>query len=105
MLKLVENDNERTVNIHVDETAQIILPENATTGFRWAIDYCDEQFLEVISSAPGYTPDAVGSVGEVVFIIRGKKTGIGEIRLKNWRSWESDGSVINRFRVRFTIVP
>ena len=38
MLSLVEKDSGRTIDIRSGETVQITLPENATTGYRWAID-------------------------------------------------------------------
>jgi len=39
----------------------------------------------------------------VSFTFRAKKSG--EIALKNWRHWEGDSSVTNRFRVRLRIEP
>jgi hypothetical protein len=38
MLLLVEKDNDRTVDIRQGESVRISLPENATSGYRWAID-------------------------------------------------------------------
>jgi hypothetical protein len=34
------------------EVDRICLPENATTGFRWAIDRYDEQLFEVVATEP-----------------------------------------------------
>ena len=84
---------------------RINLAENATTGFRWAIDRYDEQLFEVVATEPHYPNNAIGAGGEVSFIFRAKKPGSGEIALKNWRHWEGDSSVTNRFRVRLRIEP
>src|SRR5258705_5417551 len=94
MLLLAEKDNDRTVDIRLGETVKITLPENATTGYRWAIDRYNEEFIEALATEPHYTAKAIGSGGEVAFIFQGKKIGTGEITLKHWRQWEGDTSVI-----------
>jgi inhibitor of cysteine peptidase len=105
MLTLAQTDNDRTVDIRVGESVRISLPENATTGFRWAIDRFDEEFIEAVATEPHYPSNAIGAGGEVSFIFRAKKTGTGEIVLKNWRHWEGEPSVTARFRVRLHVQP
>ena len=105
MQLLVESDNGRTVDIHVDELVRVNLPENATSGYRWAIDSYDEECLETLATEPRYTAEALGSGGDVTFIFRGKKIGTGEIVLKHWRHWEGDASVTTRFRILLHVQP
>ena len=105
MLLLVEKDNDRTMDIHLDETVQISLPENATTGYRWEIDRYDEALIKMLATEPCYTSNAIGSGGVVAFIFQGKKIGSGEIALKHWRSWEGDASVVARFHIRLNVIP
>jgi inhibitor of cysteine peptidase len=105
MLLLTQRDNDGTVEVHVGGSLRINLPENATTGFRWAIDRYDEQLFELVATEPHYPKNAIGSGGEVAFVFRAKKPGSGGIVLKNWRHWEGDSSVANRFRVRLRIEP
>jgi len=105
MLSLVETDNDRTVDIRLGETVKITLPENATTGYRWAIDRYDDEFIEALATEPHYTAKAIGSGGEVAFIFQGKKIGTGEIALKHWRHWEGDSSVTTRFRILLHVQP
>ena len=105
MLSLVESDNGRTVDIRLGESVRITLAENATTGYRWAIDYYDEEFIEALSTEPSYTANAIGSGGEVTFIFKGKKIGTGQIVLKHWRHWEGDSSITTRFRIRLRVQP
>jgi inhibitor of cysteine peptidase len=105
MLLLVEKDNGRTVDIRLGETVRVTLPENATTGYRWAIDRYDEEFVEALATEPRYPANAVGSGGEVAFVFQGKKIGTGEIALKYWRHWEGDSSVTTRFRIRLHVQP
>ncbi|MEI6848054.1 MAG: protease inhibitor I42 family protein [Chlorobiaceae bacterium] len=103
-MMLVEKNNGQTVNIRLGETTQITLPENATTGYRWGIDQYDEEFITILDTEPHYTANAVGSGGAVTFIVQGKKIGLGEVLLKNWRIWEGDSSVSERFHIKLNVV-
>jgi len=105
MQSLVQSDDGRTVDIRQGETVRVTLQENATTGYRWAIDRLDEEFIAALATEPRYTASAVGSGGEVAFVFQGKKIGTGEIVLKHWRHWEGDSSVIARFRIRLHVQP
>ena len=103
---LVAKDNNRTVDIRQDETVSITLPENATTGYSWTVEsYDKELFNELFSEAHYPATTAVGSGGEVGFIFKGKKSGTGDIKLKHWRSWEGDSSVIGRFHIKIHVMP
>ena len=44
MLLLTQTDNDRTAEVHIGGSVRINLAENATTGFRWAIDRYDEHY-------------------------------------------------------------
>jgi len=103
MLSLVEADNGRTVDIQQGDTVRITLPENATTGYRWAVDRVDESFIEALESEPHYAPSGVGSGGEIAFVFRAKAVGSGEIVLKHWRHWAGDSSIIGRFRIQLRV--
>ncbi len=102
----VETDHDRTVDIRLNETVRIRLPENATTGYRWISDHYDKAlFLELPSEAHYPAATGVGSGGDVTFIFEAKSIGTGEIELKQWRSWEGESSVISRFKIRIHVVP
>ena len=105
MLLKFEKDNDETAEMRLDETVQIILRENATTGYRWTIDRYDKEFIEALATEPRYATNATGSGGEVAFIFKAKKIGTGEIALKHWRHWEGDSSVSSRFRLRLCVLP
>ena len=105
MLTIVESDNGRMVEVRLGEPVKINLPENATTGYRWAIDRYDEEFIEALATEPRYPANAIGSGGEVTFVFQGKKIGTGEILLKHWRHWEGDSSITNRFHIRLNVQP
>lgn len=105
MQTLTEADNDRTIDIAVGDTVRIGLPENATTGYRWAVDRVDGEAIEAVGSEPHYAGNAVGSGGDVTFTFGAKKSGSGEIVLKYWRHFEGDASVQKRFRVRLNARP
>ena len=104
--QLVETDNNRTLDIRLDETVRITLPENATTGYRWTVESYDREFLSELPSEAHYpATTGVGSGGEVTFIFQAKKIGTGDIMLKQWRSWEGDSSAIARFHIQLRVQP
>ncbi len=98
MLSLTAADDGRTVALRMGEKIRISLPENAGGGYRWDIDRADGG-IEASGSQPHYSGEAVGSGGLMTFIFAAKKPGKGEIVLKNWRAFEGDTSVQQRFRL------
>jgi inhibitor of cysteine peptidase len=102
---LVGTDNNRTVDIHLNETVRITLPENATTGYAWTVESYDKALFNELPAEQHYPQGLVGAGGEVVFIFQGKKTGSGDILLKQWRSWEGDSSIIGRFHIKIKVLP
>src|SRR5262245_26326556 len=75
MLSLAETDNDRTLDIRLGETVRVTLQENATTGYRWAIDRYDGEFVEALATEARYPPNRIGAGGEVTFDFQGKKLG------------------------------
>ena len=105
MQSLTEADNERTVALRVGESVRLTLPENATTGYRWAIDRLDRDVVEEAGSEAHPSGGAIGSAGNVTFVFRAKKAGSGEVALKYWRHFEGDASIVKRFRFRLNATP
>lgn len=105
IIQLVEKDNGRTINIHRGDSFQITLAENATTGYRWAVEYYDKSVIDKLSSDAHYPERAFGSGGTVDFVFHAKSIGRGKICLKQWRQWEGDASVINRFVLQLEVLP
>ena len=105
MQSLTEADNGRTVDLRVGESVRLTLPENATTGYRWAIDRLDRDVVEEAGSEPHPSGGAIGSGSNVTFDFTAKKAGSGEVALKYWRHFEGDGSVVKRFSFRLNVQP
>ncbi len=85
--------------VHVGDELNLHLAENATTGYRWALDSYDAGLLELLETTANYPNAAVGSGGEALFRLRAHAFGASEITLKYWRHWEGAGSIIQRFAV------
>jgi inhibitor of cysteine peptidase len=104
MQSLTEADNERTVELRVGEGVRLTLPENATTGYRWAIDRLDRDSVEMAGSDSHYGV-GIGAAGNVTFDFTAKKADSSEIALKYWRHFEGDASIVKRFSFRLNVKP
>jgi inhibitor of cysteine peptidase len=104
-LTLLAEDSGKTLELMAGERVQLQLAENPSTGFQWALDLQDRQLsLE----ASDFTLDAggqPGSWGMRTFRFRVLEPGEARLRLKYWRQWEGERSVVNRFAILFRIRP
>jgi inhibitor of cysteine peptidase len=105
MLTLTDHDNGRRLPAHVGDVLEVHLGENATTGYRWALDSHDTAVLELVETTASYPKAAVGSGGEAIFRFRVVGAGSGALALKHWRHWEGAGSIIRRFAVTVDAAP
>jgi predicted secreted protein len=85
------DSNNKTIQVHTEDTIEISLNETPTAGYEWVIDNLSGDVCKLQSS--GYKPNASGAVGgsgmrTMVFVII--KTGKGHIKLKNWQRWSGD---------------
>jgi inhibitor of cysteine peptidase len=98
MVNLSEQDDGRRVSVAVGDTVEVRLPENATTGYRWAPEATDEARLQPLAQSGDYPATAqVGSGGYAVFRYRVRKAGEATLALTYRRSFETAGSGIRRF--------
>ncbi len=105
MLTLTGEDNGRHLAAHVNDVIELLLPENATTGYRWSLDGDDSPFLQLLDSTGNYPEAAVGSGGVAIFRFQVLRAGSGTLALKYWRHWEGEGSVVQRFSVTIDAGP
>jgi inhibitor of cysteine peptidase len=102
---LTEQNQGQTVDVRVGQQVVLSLPENATTGYRWAIDHLEANLVEAGEPTAQYPSTAIGSGGRVEWVFLVKAPGSTEIALKQWRPWEADRSVGERFRIQLRIAP
>lgn len=94
-----ECDDGTRVRAHVGDTIEVHLPENASTGYRWALDGIDAGMFELRQSDADYPEGLIGAGGEALFRITIRGPGTATLRLKYWRHWEGDHGVRKRFTV------
>jgi len=102
---LTSADNGRTVDLRVGAEAALRLPENPSTGYRWAVDAADWNLVAIEEGEYVSTSEMIGGGGEARWLIRAKAPGTTEIKLKRWRPWEGERSVVERYQVGLRISP
>jgi inhibitor of cysteine peptidase len=103
-ITLTEADNDRSVALKVGQAIAVTLPENASTGYRWAVDGADAALLTVRDPEASYPSGALGSGGHVTWTFVTKAPGATTVTLKRWRHWEGDASVVQRFGFHLSII-
>jgi len=98
-----ESENGKAVNIRAGDILEVRLHENATTGYRWALDAVDSPLVKVHEAQYSSPSSSVGGSGEVTWRIEARAPGSLEIKLKLWRSWEGEKSIQKRFGITLTI--
>jgi inhibitor of cysteine peptidase len=103
-ITLTQGDKGKSITVHIGDEIIINLPENPTTGYRWAIDKMDATVLvsqnPTFSSTPG---GAIGSGGTRTFTFIAKQPGTVHLQLKRWREWQGDSSIIDRYDITVQI--
>lgn len=100
-LTLTEKDNGKSVVAHVGDTIELSLPENPSTGFRWALEQDKTQHLEIldVSRQPAADMAMPGRGNRHVWRFRILQAGDTQLALRLWRTWEGDKSIIERYNV------
>ena len=97
---LNEQDSGRTIRLKRGTIITIRLVEKPTTMYRWAVEA--DIGLEQVGDQ-NEPDDRIGGTGVRVLQFRGKSVGSHELRMKNWREWEGESSVIGRFNARIIV--
>ena len=92
-----EQQSGNRIDVRSGDVVTVRLKENPTTGYRWAIEQAGGLQLEDDRNANvGPAPGASG-MRELNF--RAGAPGDHVLRLKQWRDWQGDASVIGRFQL------
>ena len=102
---LTESDNGKTIPLKVGAEATLRLPENPSTGYRWALDAADSSIAAVKEQSFEAGASAPGAGGVAQWTIRAAAPGSTTIKLKRWRPWEGDKSVVERYEVTVSVSP
>lgn len=103
-ITITEADEGKTFVLSQGNSIVITLSENPGTGYQWAIESLDLRMVELQSSTFSLPSNAgVGGGGERVLTFKTKATGMTQLQLKEWRPWEGDRSIVQRFKVTLQI--
>jgi inhibitor of cysteine peptidase len=95
---LTQEDKGKTFDIEMGDSLTLRLDETPTTGYVWAVDgNGDILMLQQSDFAPASA--AVGSGGRRIFSFLAQKAGDVTLRLKLWREWEGDSSIVDAFTI------
>lgn len=93
---LTRTDSGKTIDLRVGDRLLVRLEESPTTGFAWAREGGDDTLVQQASDfAPASA--GVGGGGLRSFLFMAEKAGVVQLRLRLWRAWEGDSSVIEVF--------
>ncbi len=79
------------LDIARDDTVRLVLDENPTTGFRWAVASAEGAPVELVESdfTPGPTASP-GAGGRRELVLRAPRAGTAQVRLELRRSWNNE---------------
>jgi len=92
---LSDQDKGRTLEVEAQSFITVRLNENPTTGYRWEVETAGG--LEMVGDSFEKKGDAIGAAGVRVFQFRAPGTGSYKLGIRNWRDWEGESSIIDRF--------
>lgn len=90
-----EQANGKTIDLAQGQALVIRLPENPTTGYRWAVGKSDKMKLEDDQYIPNNT--GIGAGGIRLLRWSALASGRSQITLTQKRSWENEGNTIGHF--------
>jgi len=96
-------DRGSSVDAHAGDAIVVELPENPTTGYRWAIHRMDSSLMALEASDFKAPPGAaMGASGQRSLQFRVIGEGRADVELKLWRDWEGEDAAIDRYP--FTVI-
>ncbi len=94
-------DRDRKVPVHVGDRVVLSLPENPTTGMRWALPKTDA--IEVLADDNRAGGPGIGAAGLRILTLRPIRPGRITLRLLRYQAWESEATADERFVIEFDI--
>jgi len=102
---LTRDDGGSRIELRVGDIVMVRLAENPSTGFVWSRESAGGDALRLVRSEYVVAVDArVGGGGQRSFSFQAVGTGTVELRLKLWREWEGDKSIVDRFAATVRVV-
>jgi inhibitor of cysteine peptidase len=103
-IRLTEANQGTTTALAEGGVIMLALEETPSTGYRWSTESSPVGMMEVLETrwvAP--TGSAVGGAGTREIVLKAKSTGVIRLRLKLWREWQGEASVMRRCEFTFNV--
>ena len=104
---ITKADQNRTIKVKPNDTLQLRLTENPSTGYTWKFSNFDNRYFDLLNIEnfiPNTLMPMVGQPGLKVITLKAKKVGTSTLDLLNYRDWEGAGNAIDQFSVTVTVV-
>lgn len=88
MLTLARTDNSSCPRIDFGHEFAIVLERPSGTGYRWTVEFSEEQLSLVADRESSAAPAQPGSPVTHEWIFMAKARGVAQIRCRLCRSWE-----------------
>jgi inhibitor of cysteine peptidase len=88
VIQIDERHGGTRVEAQAGDTIELVLPENATTGYRWEIDEPDGPLAVQTSEARPAGDAKPGAGGQRHVVVQATGPGSGRLSLRLRRSWE-----------------
>ena len=92
-------DSGQTVKVSINDTFDITLDSNPTTGYSWQADY-DEAYLVLVDRTFEPSSDAVGAGGVEIFTFRALKDGETKVTMVYKKAWKATSLKSQVFEVK-----
>lgn len=104
-LTLTRSDNGSTIGLTIAAVARIELPENPTTGYRWALGAFDTAVVAVEHDDYHANSGGAGAGGTRTIVLIATGEGTTTVSAELRRAWEAPEQVIDRFSVVVIVAP
>jgi inhibitor of cysteine peptidase len=104
MLQINESSNGHEIVLPIDQTLEICLHENPTTGFRWSLESKGEPALVFVKDFFKSAADTPGRGGNHHWQFQTAQVGLGTIELSYRRSWEKEKIPSQTFTLRVRVL-
>jgi inhibitor of cysteine peptidase len=103
-MRLTYADSGSTITLHPNDTLELVLPGNPTTGYTWEVKHGSEALLKQ-QGEPVFTPDskALGSEGRMTFRFDVVAVGKGSLVLLYRRTFEPEARPLRTFGIRVVV--
>ena len=99
IMKLTEKDSSKTIELHVGDELEIVLPANPTTGYMWEGSSLNSSVLKLDKSDFISGDKALGSGGMEVIKLHAISDGKTKLTFKYHRPFEKNKPPLNTFEV------